>query len=105
MVVVRTVNKLRGRPKDERVAVAGGIALAVVAILLVGWVAFFLHGIGSGQVVEVINQLSTTQARSQVPQTASASPATSQWETSSATTSDQTVPSSSDQPPVPTIVQ
>ncbi len=44
----RTVQKLRERPKEERVAVAGSIAIGVVALLLVGWVAFFLHDLGSG---------------------------------------------------------
>jgi hypothetical protein len=47
MVVVRTVNRLRERPKDERVAVAGAVAIAVVAVLFIGWVVLFFHGIGS----------------------------------------------------------
>lgn len=90
MVVVRTVNKLRERPKDERVAVAAGSAFAVVGVLLVGWVAFFLHGIGSGQAVEAVNQPVVPPAQ----QTASAGPVTSQWQTT-ATSSDGTVPSTS----------
>ena len=32
---------LRSRPHDERRAIAGGIAIAVMAILLVVWFAFF----------------------------------------------------------------
>jgi hypothetical protein len=48
MVIQRTVEKLRERPEHERAAVAGSIAIGVVAILLVGWVAIFLHGFGSG---------------------------------------------------------
>jgi len=55
MVVQRTINSLRDRPKDERVAVAGGIAIAVVTVLLVGWVVFFLHGIGSGTSSQATN--------------------------------------------------
>ena len=42
-----TVNKLRERPKDEKTAVAGGVAVFVVAILLLGWGILFLKRIVS----------------------------------------------------------
>ncbi len=86
MVMRRTVERLRERPHDERRAVAGSIALSVVGVLFVGWVAFFLHGIGSGQEVEATDQQPTTQAQ----QAASVSPTISQWQSTVATTSDQT---------------
>ena len=48
MVIQKTVNNLKDRPKDERKAVAGGIAITVIAILLVGWAFFFIKRIQSG---------------------------------------------------------
>lgn len=43
MVVEKTLNNLREKPHDEKTAVAGGIAVAVVIVLLVGWGFFFLR--------------------------------------------------------------
>jgi hypothetical protein len=43
MVVEKTLNNLREKPHNEKTAVAGGIAVAVVIILLVGWGFFFLR--------------------------------------------------------------
>lgn len=50
---------MKNRPEDERKAVAGGIAVLVVAILLVGWIIHFFKKIQSGsvQVEQVGNSL------------------------------------------------
>jgi uncharacterized protein HemX len=48
MVVQQAVNNLKGKPQDERTAVAGGAASLVVAILFIGWIIYFLHKINSG---------------------------------------------------------
>lgn len=48
MVVQRTIDNLKDRPKDERKVVAGGIAIFVVVILLSAWAFFFFKRIQSG---------------------------------------------------------
>lgn len=48
MVVQKTIDNLKGRPKDERQVVAGGIAVTIVVILLVGWAVLFFKRIQSG---------------------------------------------------------
>ena len=48
MVIQKAVDNLKNRPEDERKAVAGGIAVLIVAILLVGWIVHFLKKIQSG---------------------------------------------------------
>jgi hypothetical protein len=45
MVIQRTVESLRERPRDERKAVAGGIAIGIVAILFFGWAFLFFKDI------------------------------------------------------------
>jgi hypothetical protein len=47
MVLERTLNNLRERPKEERTAIAAWVAIGVVAILLIGWLVYFLHNIVS----------------------------------------------------------
>jgi hypothetical protein len=47
MVLDRTLNNLRERPREERTAIAAWIAIGVVAILLICWLIFFLHSIAS----------------------------------------------------------
>lgn len=49
MVVQKTIDNLKDRPQDERKAVAGGIAIAVVAILFIGWSILFFKKIVSGE--------------------------------------------------------
>ncbi len=49
MVVQKTIDNLKDRPKDERQAVAIGTASAVVAVLLVAWAFFFLKGVRETQ--------------------------------------------------------
>jgi hypothetical protein len=48
MVVQKTIDNLKDRPKDERKVVAGGVAIAVIAILLIGWAVLFLRNIQNG---------------------------------------------------------
>ncbi|MBI2048622.1 MAG: hypothetical protein HYT30_01715 [Parcubacteria group bacterium] len=39
------LDRLRGKPKDDKTVIAGGVAVFVVAILLVGWGIMFLKKI------------------------------------------------------------
>jgi uncharacterized protein HemX len=55
MVIQKGIDNLKGRPKDERVAVASGVALAVVAILFFGWIIYFFHKIQSGAITPTLD--------------------------------------------------
>ncbi len=48
MVVQRTINNLKERPKDERKAVASFIAIGLIVILLIAWAIVFFRRIQSG---------------------------------------------------------
>jgi uncharacterized protein HemX len=48
MVVQKTIDNLKERPKDERKAVAGGIAILVIAVLLIAWAILFFRKIANG---------------------------------------------------------
>lgn len=48
MVLQKTVDNLKDRSKDERQVVAGGIAITVVIVLLVGWAVIFFKRVQSG---------------------------------------------------------
>lgn len=48
MVVQKAVDDLKERPHDERKAVAGGIAIFVIVILLGAWAMLFFKRIQSG---------------------------------------------------------
>lgn len=48
MVVQKTIDNLKERPHDEKKAVAGGIAIMVVIILIIGWGFLFLRKIQQG---------------------------------------------------------
>ena len=41
------LEKLRGKPKDDKTAIAGGIAVFVVGVLLIGWGILFLKKISN----------------------------------------------------------
>ena len=45
MVVQKTINNLKERPKDERAVIAGGIAVSIVVVLLVAWAILFLRNL------------------------------------------------------------
>ena len=47
-MVQQTINNLKDRPKDERKAVASGIAITVIVVLLAAWGILFLKKIQSG---------------------------------------------------------
>ena len=48
MVVQSAIDNLKDKPHDEKKAVASGIAIGVVVILLVGWGFLFLRKIQKG---------------------------------------------------------
>lgn len=48
MVVQKTIDNLKDRPKDERKVVAGGIAITVIIVLLFAWAVLFLRNIQNG---------------------------------------------------------
>lgn len=48
MVVQDKIDSLKEKPHEEKRAVAGGIAVAVVIVLLVGWAFLFLRNIQKG---------------------------------------------------------
>lgn len=50
MALQKSIDNLKQRPKDERTAVASGIAIAVAAILFIGWLIYFIHKIQSGAI-------------------------------------------------------
>ena len=45
MVLHKTIHHLRQGSKEDRVAVASGVAFAVVAVLFIGWAVFFVRGV------------------------------------------------------------
>ena len=54
MATQSTIDTLKDKPHDEKRAVAGGIAVAVVAILLVGWAFMFLRNIQRGSEIPTL---------------------------------------------------
>lgn len=48
MVVQKTINNLKQGPKEDKVAVASGIAISVVVVLFVAWGIYFFHKIQKG---------------------------------------------------------
>lgn len=48
MVVQKTIDNLKQGPKEDKVAVASGIAITVVVVLLVVWAFFFFRSIQKG---------------------------------------------------------
>ncbi len=83
MVVQKTINSLKDRPKDERQVVAMGTAGAVVLVLLVGWAFFFLKNLRkeqavSGQLYDIPTETNTLPAI-QTYQTHDGNPQTDQF--------------------------
>ncbi len=48
MVVQKAIDKLKDGPKEDKVAVASGIAITVVVVLMVVWAILFFRGIQKG---------------------------------------------------------
>ena len=48
MALQEKINNLKEGPKDDKVAVASGVAISVVVILLAAWAIFFFRGIQKG---------------------------------------------------------
>ena len=48
MVVQKTIDNLKGRPNDEKKAVASGVAIGFVIILLIAWGFFFIKKVQNG---------------------------------------------------------
>lgn len=45
MVVQKTIHTLKQSPKEDKVVVAGGIAISVVVVLLAAWAIFFFRSV------------------------------------------------------------
>lgn len=52
MVVQKTIDNLKERPKEERTTVAAGIAVVVVIVLMFGWGFWFIKKIQRGEEVK-----------------------------------------------------
>lgn len=76
MAVQKAINNLKAGPKDDKVAVASGIAVSVVVILLAAWAIFFLRNIQrnaqqlnlSGGAQDEFNFSSVKEAQQQLQQ-------------------------------------
>ncbi len=90
-MIRRTVHRLRKRPEHHRRAIAGGAAVGVVALLLVGWMFVFVHSVLPGN-----STLSTTNTPAPVAASTSSLPAAAgqasfEWEASGPSVSTTTV--------------
>ncbi len=45
MVVQKAIDNLKSGPKDDKVAVASGVAISVVVVLMAAWAIFFFRNI------------------------------------------------------------
>jgi len=61
MVLQKTVDNLKARSKDERKVIAGGVAIAVIAVLFLGWAFLFLKKIQSGNQIESVRQVQNAE--------------------------------------------
>ena len=48
----RTIDNLKERPKEERVAFAGSVAIGAIVILFLGWVLFFVTSFHKAPIAE-----------------------------------------------------
>ncbi|MBI5457378.1 hypothetical protein HY971_01490 [Candidatus Kaiserbacteria bacterium] len=82
MVVQKAINNLKQGPKDDKVAVASGIAISVVVVLLAAWAIFFFRNIQrnsqqlnlSGGAQDEFNFSSVRDAQEQLQQQFTVSP-------------------------------
>ncbi len=54
MVIQKTIENLRERPKEERKAVALAVSFFVVVVLFLGWAIFFFQSIQSSNTTQVV---------------------------------------------------
>ena len=90
MVLQKAVDNLKDRPHDEKKAVAGGIAITLVVVLLLGWGFLFLRKIQKGAAIPTLqgsaipaDQFDPTllkQAQQQYEQSQNASPQTNTYQ-------------------------
>lgn len=74
MVIQKTVNNLKEGPKEDKVAVASGIAITVVVVLLIGWAFFFIRNVArnsqnlqiGGGAQDAFNFKNVTEAQQQI---------------------------------------
>lgn len=86
MALQDTLDNLRERPHRERRAVAGAVAIGVVAILFVGWAAFFFHSLAGGEPVQAASAPAYPDGHAVV----APSQQPLQWDATAATTSQET---------------
>ncbi len=55
MVIQKAIDNLKDKPKDDRKAVAGGIAIAVVAVLFFAWAFFFVKNLQNSKNLNLNN--------------------------------------------------
>jgi hypothetical protein len=74
VVLQRTIDNLRERPKHERQAVAFWISIAVVIVLIIAWGIFFIRSIDSTNLLPVndaysqaVQQVQTQQNQTPAP--------------------------------------
>ncbi len=68
MVLLRTIDNLKERPKHEREAVAFWIAIAVVIVLLIGWGIFFFRSLAVTNLQPVTEAYTDAVAEAQAKQ-------------------------------------
>ena len=49
MVIQKAVDSMKDKSNDEKKVVAGGLAIAVVSVLFIGWAILFFKKVQSGQ--------------------------------------------------------
>lgn len=49
-MIQQHIERIKERPRDERIAIAGTIAIGVMCVLFIGWTIFFFGTIGGAAV-------------------------------------------------------